>query len=186
MDRKTYPAPESSGTAFFVYMMANMIKDGYLPDEYIPVVQKAWHFLKLSVTDQARLMRVQPVGNRPVEIDFEMNSESFGVGGFLLAATAMSRLPKQVLARSDQVECLRLAGPDFSIKNNEAEIKIEKLRSLRADFPSSVSGKVQAVLPGKVLPKTIADEGKQTIVVKDFPAGYQGSIYLFYDLENSD
>ena len=185
-NRKIYSAPETSGTVFFVYMMANMINDGYLPDEYIPVVQKAWHFLKLSVTDQGRLMRVQPVGDKPVEINFEMNSESFGVGGFLLAATAMSRLPEQVLARADQVECIKLLAHDFAIKNSEAEIKIEKLRSQQPDFPTLTSGKVQAVFPGRVLPRTISDEEKKIIIVKDFPVNYQGSVYLFYDPANRD
>ena len=186
LNRKIYSAPETSGAAFFVYMMANMINDGYLPDEYMPVVQKAWHFLSLSVTDQGRLMRVQPVGDMPVEIDFETNSESFGVGGFLLAATAMSRLPEPVLARADQVECIKLSAHDFAIKNGEAEIKMEKLRALRPEFPASASGTVQAVFPGKVLPKTFSDEYKKIIVVKDFPVNYRGSVYLFYSPGNGD
>jgi len=186
LNREVYSAPETSGTVFFVYMMANMINDGYLPDEYIPVVQKASHFLSLSVTDQGRLMRVQPVGDEPVEFDFEMNSESFGVGGFLLAATAMSRLPEPVLARADQVECVKLSSDDFAVKNNDAEIKIEKLRALRPDFPASAFGKVQAVFPGKVLPKTAPDEDKKIIVGSDFPVNYQGPVHLFYEPGNRD
>jgi rhamnogalacturonyl hydrolase YesR len=60
LNREKYDMPETSGSVFFVYMMAGMINRGRLPDDFIPVVQKAWHFLKLSVTDEGALMRVLP------------------------------------------------------------------------------------------------------------------------------
>lgn len=179
--RKTYSAPETSGTVFFVYMMANMINDGYLPDEYIPVVQKAWHFLTLSVTNSGRLMRVQPVGNRPVKIDFEGNSESFGVGGFLMAAAAMSRFPQQSLDRAGQVQCLELNPREFKLSQGQAMVSLERLRALDQSFPSPASGKVQAVFPARPLPKTGADDRAGTLSVSDFPVSYQGPVYLFFD-----
>ncbi len=178
--RQTYWMPETSGSGLIVYMMANMIADGKLSPDYLPVVQKAWHFLKLSVSDDGRLMRVQPVGNKPVNIDFENNSESFGVGAFLLAATAMSRLSPEVLAQADQVECVRLSVSELTLSRDQASVSPDKLRGINPDFPEAYP-KVQAVFPGKPLPKTRVDADGKQIIISGFPQNYRGNIYLFYE-----
>ncbi len=181
LNREKYKAPETSGTAFFVYMMTYMINSGRLPDDYIPVVQKAWHFLKLSVTDDGDLMRVQPVGGGPVDTDFEMLSQTYGVGGLLLAATEMSRLPEKKLADADNIECVRLDTADMTVTADRAGVPIEKLRALSPDFPAELQGKVQAVLPGRRLPCTFAEAaGEGMISIANFPGDYKGYVYLFY------
>lgn len=181
LNREKYKAPETSGTAFFVYMMAFMINEGRLSEDYIPVVQKAWQFLKLSVTDQGDLMRVQPVGGGPTDKDFELLTQTYGVGGFLLAAAEMSKLPEKALAEADQVGCIKLGVSDLEISGDKAGVEIEKLKSMRADFPADPTGRVQAVLRGRRLPPTFADtSGDGMISLTNFPLDYDGNIYMFY------
>ena len=92
LNRAEYRVPETSGTVFFVYAMANGINEGWLSPDYLPVVRQAWNFLKLSVTADARLVRAQPAGVSPIGRDFSHNSEPFATGGFLMAAVEMSKL----------------------------------------------------------------------------------------------
>jgi len=91
-DQENYPQPETSGSAFFTYMMTGMINDGRLGPEYKPVVEKAWAFLAGSVTENGDLTRVQPVGRGPITEDFQDNSETYGIGGVILAGIEMSRM----------------------------------------------------------------------------------------------
>jgi rhamnogalacturonyl hydrolase YesR len=180
LNREKYDMPETSGSVFFVYMMAGMINRGRLPDDFIPVVQKAWHFLKLSVTDEGALMRVQPVGAGPIEEDFETLSQTYGVGGFLLAAAELSRMPEQVLEKADQVECIKVGAEDLEIKGDQVKVTIKKLWSIQPDFPPDTGAKVQAVLPGRRLPETFTDREQGLISITNFPQDYHGDVFLFY------
>lgn len=95
LNRAEYTEPETSGSAFFVYMLAYMVNRGYLPkDEYGPVVEKAWGFLADSVSADGHLNRTQPVGRGPIKTDFSTHSETYGVGAFCLAAVEVSRMDR--------------------------------------------------------------------------------------------
>jgi hypothetical protein len=102
------------------------------------------------------------------------------VGAILLAATAMSRLPKDALAQADEVECIKLKASDFAIKGERLRLPVEKLRGLKPDFPARPDGKVQAVLPGERLPVTLVDDSSDEIMIRDLPLGFKGYIYIFY------
>ena len=177
-NRQVYTMPENSGSAFFIFVIARLANEGILPPEYWSVALKGWHFLKLSVTDTGELMRVQPVGTGPVVSDFETNSETYGIGAFLLAATEISRIPEKARATGDNVECIKVEGKDLEWSGNSASIELSKLRALQPGFPSQPELKVQTVIPGKRLPTTSADSSRVKIV--GLPAGYFGPVHIFY------
>jgi len=178
LDRKIYKMPETSGSAFFIYMIARLANQGILPPEYWNVALKGWHFLKLSVTDTGELMRVQPVGTGPVVSDFETNSETYGVGAFLLAATEISRIPEKARANNDNLECVKVEAQDLEWSGNSASIELSKLSASRSDFPGQPALKVQAVIPGKRLPATSADSSR--IKIDGLSPDDSGPIYFFY------
>jgi rhamnogalacturonyl hydrolase YesR len=81
--------PESSGTALFTYGLAWGISHGLLERaEYEPVVRRGWSALDRAIRLDGRLGWVQQVSDRPGEVA-TTNTESYGVGAFLLAATAV-------------------------------------------------------------------------------------------------
>jgi len=179
IDRETYNVPETSGSGFFVYMIAYMINEGYLPrDEYLPVVQKAWNFLKMSQRGDGELMRVQPVGRGPITDDFEMNTESYGVGAFVLAAIEMSRLEPGELAAGDSVECAAFETGDFERDGEKLVMDMERAAAGRDDSPGSPAGNIGAVVPGEKLPETIVENGR--IVIDGVEEGTVGEIFIFY------
>nr|WP_278254360.1 glycoside hydrolase family 88 protein [Sphingobium sp. BYY-5] len=87
--------PETSGTAFYTYGLAWGIKAGLLPRaEYEPVVRKGWAALQKAIQPDGRLGWVQQVGDRPDKVAAN-DTQYFGVGAFLLAATAVAALDDQ-------------------------------------------------------------------------------------------
>jgi rhamnogalacturonyl hydrolase YesR len=84
--------PESSGTGFYTYGFAWGVRTGVLDRAtYEPVARKGWAALVRSVHPDGKLGYVQPVSDRPDNVDYE-NTQLYGVGGFLLAATEMADL----------------------------------------------------------------------------------------------
>ena len=84
--------PESSGTGFFTYAFAWGIKSGLLArSEYESTVRKGWAALTRAVHEDGKLGYVQPISDRPDEVRFE-DTQFYGVGAFLLAATAVADL----------------------------------------------------------------------------------------------
>jgi len=84
--------PESSGTGFYTYGFAWGIKAGLLDRKaYEPVVRKGWAALTRAVRADGKLGYVQPVGDRPDAVEFD-DTQHYGVGAFLLAATAVADL----------------------------------------------------------------------------------------------
>jgi rhamnogalacturonyl hydrolase YesR len=81
--------PETSGSGFMTYGLAWGLNNGHLDKtSYGPVVKKGWAALVGAVADDGRLGWVQPVGAGPDSV-FETDSQLYGVGAFLLAATQM-------------------------------------------------------------------------------------------------
>lgn len=86
--------PETSGTAFYTYGLAWGINHGLLSRaEYEPVVRKGWAALQKAVQPDGRLGWVQQVGDRPDKVSAS-DTQYFGVGAFLLAATAVAELDR--------------------------------------------------------------------------------------------
>lgn len=84
--------PETSGTAFFTYGFAWGIEAGLLPaKDYEPVVRKGWVALVRAVHPNGKLGWVQPVSDRPENVSYD-DTQFYGVGAFLLAATAIADL----------------------------------------------------------------------------------------------
>ena len=92
LDPASYPNPEMSATAFFVYGFAWGINNGYLDkDTYLPGVVKGWKAMVSSVWPDGKVGFIQPIGSDPKTVTKEM-TEVYGVGGFLLAGTEITRM----------------------------------------------------------------------------------------------
>jgi rhamnogalacturonyl hydrolase YesR len=88
----SYPLPEVSGSAFFVYAMAWGIDHGILDRaEYLPVVKKGWAGLIAHVYADGRLGSIQPIGGGPDSYK-PQTSYVFGVGAFLMAGAELREL----------------------------------------------------------------------------------------------
>ena len=84
--------PESSGTGFFTYGFAWGIEAGLLDRaEYESTVRKGWGALTRAVHPDGKLGYVQPVSDRPDNVSYD-DTQFYGVGAFLLAATAVADL----------------------------------------------------------------------------------------------
>jgi len=83
---------ETSGTGFFVYGLAWGIERGLLDaGQNQPAVDKGWTALKLAVSKDGKLGWVQQVSDRPDQVA-ESDSQFYGTGAFLLAASAVASL----------------------------------------------------------------------------------------------
>lgn len=68
------------------------MKAGLLPRaEYAPVIRKGWSALTRSIQPDGRLGWVQQVSDRPEQV-LPTDTQYYGVGAFLLAATAVADL----------------------------------------------------------------------------------------------
>ena len=89
LDPSTYPNPEVSGSAFFVYAMTWGMQHGVLdPKKYAPVITRAWAGLVRQIYADGRLGNIQPVGEAPGAYT-PGASYVFGVGAFLLAGSEL-------------------------------------------------------------------------------------------------
>lgn len=85
LDAGTYPLPEVSGSAFFVYGIAWGVNQGVLDrKKYLPVVRSGWNGLTKHVYADGRLGCIQPIGAAPGAYG-PSASYVFGVGAFLMA-----------------------------------------------------------------------------------------------------
>lgn len=98
LDPASYPSPEMSATAFFVYGLTWGVNNGYLDKEtYLPAVVKGWKSMVTSVWPDGKVGFIQPIGADPKSVTREM-TEVYGVGGFLMAGTEITRLiDKEIL-----------------------------------------------------------------------------------------
>ncbi len=85
---------ETSGTGFFVYGLAWGVNRGVLDArEYRPAIYKGWAALARAVNEEGRLGWVQQVSDRPEQVN-EADTQFYGVGAFLLAASEVAVLRK--------------------------------------------------------------------------------------------
>jgi rhamnogalacturonyl hydrolase YesR len=86
LDPASYPLPEVSGSALFVYAMAYGVNHGILDAaRYRPVIAKAWAGILRNVYADGRLGNIQQTGAEPAWYR-PTSSFDYGVGGFMLAA----------------------------------------------------------------------------------------------------
>lgn len=92
LDPASYPNPEMSATAFFVYGLAWGVNNGYLDrTTYLPAIIKGWKSMVTSVWPDGKVGFIQPIGADPKSVTKEM-TEVYGIGGFLMAGTEITRL----------------------------------------------------------------------------------------------
>lgn len=92
LDPASYPNPEMSATAFFVFGLAWGVDNGYLDKAtYLPAVEKGWKGMVRSVWPDGKVGYIQPVGADPKAVTREM-TEVYGVGGFLMAGTQIYKM----------------------------------------------------------------------------------------------
>jgi len=84
--------PETSGTGFYVYGLAWGVNRGLLDAAiYRPAIDKGWAALTRAVAKDGKLGWVQQVSDRPETVN-ESDTQFYGVGAFLLAASAVAEL----------------------------------------------------------------------------------------------
>jgi rhamnogalacturonyl hydrolase YesR len=87
--------PETSGTGFYVYGLAWGIRQGLLDSvEYRSAVDRGWAALTRAVAKDGHLGWVQQVSDRPENVN-EADTQYYGVGAFLLAASAVADLARE-------------------------------------------------------------------------------------------
>jgi rhamnogalacturonyl hydrolase YesR len=86
---------ESSGTGFYVYGLAWGVNHGLLDAaEYRPAIVNGWNALAKVVAKDGRVGWVQQVSDRP-DVVTEADTQFYGVGAFLLAASQVAQLKPQ-------------------------------------------------------------------------------------------
>ena len=94
LDPASYPLPEISGSALFVFGMAYGVNQGYLDAKvYRPVIERAWAGILKHVYADGRLGGIQQTGAEPA-FYLPASSFNYGVGGFLLAASELKKMAK--------------------------------------------------------------------------------------------
>lgn len=92
LDADSYPSPETSGTAFYVYAFAYGINHGLLSkDEYMPALEKGWKALVEAVDPDGRMGFVQPIGEAPKKVTRDM-TELYGPGAFMMAGCEIYKM----------------------------------------------------------------------------------------------
>lgn len=94
LDTKAFPAPETTGTANFVFAFAWGVNNGILPASvYTPAVSKGWQWLtSVALHADGTIGNCQPGGDQPENNFNRSTSTNFCVGQFLLAASEVWRL----------------------------------------------------------------------------------------------
>ena len=95
LDPASYPLPEISGSALFVYAMAYGVNHGILDDAtYRPVIARAWAGILRHVYADGRLGGIQQTGAEPA-FYLPASSFNYGVGGYLLAAAELKKMTEK-------------------------------------------------------------------------------------------
>jgi rhamnogalacturonyl hydrolase YesR len=129
-DPKSFPEPETSGSAFFVYALAWGINHGLLDRQtYQAAVTKGWAALNRHVLPNGLIGAAQRTGDRPVPTRLD-DVGPYATGAYLLAGLEMidlhgaaKALPEPALARDDEATVLATTPPPIAPKSvvGEAE-----------------------------------------------------------------
>lgn len=92
LDKDEFNVPETSGTGFMTFGLAWGINNGLLKrEDYLPAASAGWKALVSALDESGKLGWVQQVGASPEKILPE-DTQLYGVGALLLAASEVSRL----------------------------------------------------------------------------------------------
>jgi len=92
LDPEHFPQPEISGSALIVYGMAWGVNEGTLDAKtYKPILERAWRGMLQHVYADGRLGDIQQTGSEPSRYR-PTASYTYGVGGYLLAASELKRM----------------------------------------------------------------------------------------------
>jgi rhamnogalacturonyl hydrolase YesR len=99
LDPASYPLPEVSGSAFFVYGIAYGINNGYLDAKtYRPVLEKAWAGIIKNVYADGRVGNIQQTGDEPAWYR-PTSSYNYGIGAYLLAGAELKKMVSKQAAQ---------------------------------------------------------------------------------------
>jgi len=120
LDPDRFPMKENSGSGFYTFAFAWGVNNGLLDRaRFEPAARRGWLSLVECVNPDGKLTRVQPVAARPALFD-ENSTETYGVGGFLLAGSEIYRM---VTAEDTKPLTVTVTNPaDFKRKGETVEI----------------------------------------------------------------
>ena len=92
LDLQDPDLPEMSGTSFFCYAFMWGVNNGLLDAaDYLPRIEKAWAAMNRCAQDDGKFGWVQQIGESPVSAFGADSTETYAVGGYLLAATEIRK-----------------------------------------------------------------------------------------------
>jgi rhamnogalacturonyl hydrolase YesR len=176
-DPNHYPAPETSGTAFFTFALAWGINNGLLDRAtYYPVVAKAWNGLvEIAIQPDGNVQNIQNVQERPVDPSrLATESVDFGVGAVLLAATEVIKLADGELDAPVNTAINRPAASPVSLYPGRIKAGQAFYVDLNGETPKgalaiySISGVCQSVrkIYNRITECIIEQSGIYLVVVK--------------------
>jgi rhamnogalacturonyl hydrolase YesR len=142
-DPKSFPEPETSGSAFFVYALAWGINHGLLERQtYQTAVTKGWAALNRHVLPNGLVGAAQKTGDRPVPTSAD-DVGPYATGAYLLAGLEMmdlngaaQALPEPALARDDDATILATTpqptAPKTVVGEAEKARREQEMRATRA------------------------------------------------------
>ncbi|MDL2354714.1 MAG: glycoside hydrolase family 88 protein [Pseudomonadota bacterium] len=173
-DPKSFPEPETSGSAFFVYAFAWGINHGLLDRQtYQPAVTKGWAALNRHVLPNGLIGAAQKTGDRPVPTAPD-DVGLYATGAYLLAGLEVAdlngvaqALPAPALVRDDDAVILatlpKPSVPTTVVGEAEKARREQEMRAVRALAYDPATLNLPAVA-GKQAPqaarKRAVDQGK--------------------------
>lgn len=142
-DPKSFPEPETSGSAFFVYALAWGINHGLLERHtYQPAVTKGWAALNRHVLPNGLIGAAQKTGDRPVPTRAD-DVGPYATGAYLLAGLEVidlhgpaQALPEPAIARDDEATILATTpqpvAPKTVVGEAEKARREQEMRATRA------------------------------------------------------
>jgi rhamnogalacturonyl hydrolase YesR len=142
-DPRSFPEPETSGSAFFVYALAWGINHGLLERQaYLPAVTRGWAALNRHVLPNGLIGAAQKTGDRPVPTRLE-DVGPYATGAYLLAGLEIMELhgpvqplPEPAPARDDDATILATTpqpiAPKTVVGAAEKARREQEMRATRA------------------------------------------------------
>lgn len=157
LDPDSYTAPESSGTAFFAYGFMWGVNNGILSEEeYQPSVMRAWRRLVKNVHGDGKLGYVQPIGENPKKVNFDMTAV-YGVGGFLQLGC---ELRTYLILQGSQQASISATNASSRVRLNEVVTVSWDVVSNKLPMANATNIGVRDTVRGHFLPVQVVDEDR--------------------------
>jgi rhamnogalacturonyl hydrolase YesR len=146
LDPESYPMPEASGSALYVYGLAWGVNQGLLDRAtYEPAIRKGWSGLVNCIDADGRLTHIQPTGAAPTQFT-EDSTAPYGSGVFLLAGSEVYRMA--VLEQAKPVVVTVRNPSNFQRDCETVEIELKGPLASEATKRLGDSAKEIAVMDG--------------------------------------